>query len=118
MTKIVYNACYGGFSLSDEATEMYLTRKGIEWFKGSDQYSDYYKVLHNGDYKYFDTEQIARTDPVLVEIVEELVIKARANGRNAPLRIIDLPPGTKYFIDESDGFEQIKTITNINWQTA
>ena len=33
MTKIVYNDCYGGFSLSDEGFEAYLTRKGVDFVK-------------------------------------------------------------------------------------
>lgn len=95
MTKIVYNADYGGFGLSKAALDEYnkRTSKDVEW-----------------------SSDIERTDPVLVAIVEEMGDKA--SGDYSSLRIIDLEPGTQYFIDEYDGWESVVTIEDIEWKVA
>lgn len=95
MTKIVYNADYGGFGISKEAMAEYNKRTGkvVQW---------------SGD--------IERTDPVLVAIVEEMGNKA--NGAHAKLRIAELAVGTKYYIDEYDGWESIVTPDDIEWSVA
>jgi hypothetical protein len=97
MTKIVYNACYGGFGLSDEAMMRYCEIKGITE-----------ETIYDGD--------IERTDPVLVQVVEELGDKA--NGDCAELRIAELPAGTLYRIDEYDGVEQVCTHDDYVWSVA
>jgi hypothetical protein len=48
---------------------------------------------------------IERTDPDLVKVVEELGKKA--NGSCAELRVVEIPDGTGYEIDEYDGVEHI-----------
>jgi hypothetical protein len=98
MTKIVYNACYGGFGLSPAAMNRYKEIKGLS----SDQ--DIY------DY------EIDRTDPVLIQVIEELGDKA--NDTFSKLRIIDLPEGTMYRIDEYDGREKVMTQDNYEWSIA
>lgn len=95
MTKILYNACFGGFSISKEAAAEYNRRTGRE----CDPYDD------------FD-----RADPVLVAIVEEM--GAAANSGVANLRIRELPVGTRYRIDEYDGLERVMTIDEHDWKTA
>jgi len=97
MTKIVYNACYGGFGLSDEAMMRYCEIKGIPE-----------QTIYDGD--------IERTDPVLVQVVEELGEKA--NGDYAELRIAELFPGTLYRIDEYDGLEQVYAQDDYAWSVA
>ena len=97
MTKIVYNACYGGFGLSDEAMRRYCEIKGIAE-----------ETIYDGD--------IERTDPVLVQVVEELGDKA--NGDCAMLRIAELSAGTLYRIDEYDGLEQVCTQDDYAWSVA
>lgn len=94
MTKIVYNACFGGFGLSDEALERYRELGG--------------KCLSRYD--------IERDDPLLVQVVEEL--GDQANTRFSDLRIADLPAGTKYRIDEYDGSESVMTIDDYEWSVA
>ena len=115
MTKIVYNADYGGFGLSDEAIEMYLTRKGLEFTSTDSEYSfsgkNYY-VEGN----YFFSSDIARDDPILVEVVETLGDKA--NARFAKLKITDIPEGTLYRIDEYDGYESVMTQEDYEWNVA
>ena len=94
MTKIVYNACFGGFGLSETAWERYRELGGQETSR-------------------YD---INRADPVLVQVVEEL--GEEANTRFSELRIRDLPEGTKYRIDEYDGNESVCTIDDYDWSVA
>ena len=98
MTKVVYNACFGGFSLSMEARKIYSIRSGIS-------------------IEEIEDDNIPRTDPILVDIVEELGSQ-KASGRYARLCIRDLPLGTKYRIDEYDGRERVMTVDDYNWETA
>ena len=98
MTKIVYNACYGGFSLSEKAIKRYWELKGEtypeDWWDRS----------------------IDRADPILVQVVEEL--GESANGAFAELKIRPLVKGTLYRIDEYDGLEQVMTQNDYDWSVA
>ena len=95
MTKIVYNACYGGFSLSEKAFARYKELGGAAY-----------------DYDW----EIARTDPILVQVIEEL--GEEANNWASNLNMIALPAGTKYRIEEYDGFETVMTFEDYKWETA
>ena len=119
MTKVVYNACYGGFSLSDDAVRAYLRRKGLEWTEESDpRYPSFGPSFYlNGNKEdFFSSRDIDRADPDLVAVVEEL--GDEADGRHAALEIADLAPGTHYFIDEYDGLESVQTRDGIGWSIA
>lgn len=83
MTKVVYNACHGGFGLSDKLVALYEELTG-------DQYR----------------EDHARHNPVLVQLVEQM--GEEASGRYADLRIKDIGDAP-YFIDEYDGYEEVIT---------
>lgn len=97
MTKIVYNDCYGGFSLSDVGIARYKEIKGSVP-------EDFYD------------RNIERDDPALVQVVEEL--GDRASGGFAKLKIKEVPAGTRYRIDEYDGNENVMTINDYEWKTA
>jgi len=131
MTKIVYNACYGGFSLSEAAMRLYAEKKGIPFFiwkdpkYSSDMLQLYFTADPSGmaelDNEFHEKYSLygpdfERTDPVLVEVVEELGDKA--NGMCAKLRIIALPAGSKYHIHEYDGFETVMTPEDYDWKIA
>jgi hypothetical protein len=137
MTKIVINSCYGGFGLSEAAMRLYAEKKGLPFFEHnpykSDMFKQYFTADPSGRYKIdeYGLSQIDndfyrkyslydkdfdRTDPVLVEVVEELGEKA--NGFAAELEVIDIPKGTLYRIDEYDGLESIETADEINWKVA
>jgi hypothetical protein len=85
--KVVVNRCWGRFSLSQEACEAL----GLKW-NGYD-YSHRYNDKH-------------RTDPKLVEVVEKL--GDRANGSCAELRVIEIPNGIDWYIDDHDGMETVR----------
>jgi len=109
MMKIVINACHGGFGLSDEAIEYYgeLKNLGLVKEKG-DHFSfmgyDWYVGEINDD-NYFSCRNIARDDPDLVRVVEELGEKA--NTRYSDLRVVEIPDGVEWEINEYDGYEHI-----------
>jgi hypothetical protein len=125
MTKIVINSCYGGFSLSEKGIKRYAELKGInlyiepadfgyvtywtipkEELAGIIKYDDWHeatpeaKRISNELYdKYtLSTRNFDRTDPILVQVVEELGEKASGNG--AKLIVVQLEKGTKYRIEE------------------
>lgn len=120
MTKIVYNACFGGFGLSNEAIQRYSELKGLNLvFVKDEDYPNHGRWCRDGnaDYDYyFDQYSIDRTDPALVQVVEEL--GERASDRYSDLQIADLEPGTRYYIDEYDGQETIMTVDSIDWSIA
>lgn len=86
--KIVFNACYGGFGLSDEAFEMFCERTGL-------------KDIHQ-----LDIEWHHRTNPVLIDIIEQLGIR-RASGPAALLLVAEIPDDYGYSIEDYDGVESI-----------
>lgn len=98
MAKVVINKCYGGFSLSKSASEEYAKIKGLNVGKWNDTWGFY----ENGDF--YDRE-IARDDPVLVEIVQ--VLGAKASGSCAQLEVVDVPDDADWEIAEYDGNEWV-----------
>ena len=62
-------------------------------------------------------QDIDRTDPILVSVVETMGSKA-ASGSFAKLYIEEIPNGTQYKIDEYDGIEGLITKDDDNWHTA
>ena len=125
MPKIVVNKCYGGFGLSHKATLRYLELKGLTPYWVIDEitlghHPDYNPnvdkrgIVHYGtqpnfmegkETGYFFDRQIARDDPILVQVVEEL--GAEANGRCAELEVVSVPDGTNWQIEEYDGLEHV-----------
>lgn len=84
--KVVINGCYGGFGLSGQAIDWIKARPGKETWSG-----------YGGE--------IERSDPDLVLCVEAL--GPAANGEFARLRVVEIPDGTDYSIEEYDGNEHI-----------
>jgi hypothetical protein len=103
--KVVINSDYGGFNLSDEATELYAKYKGIGLRKeerdpGSVLGADYYVGT-----EWFNYREIPRNDEELVRVVSELGEKA--NGFCASLKIVDIPVDVQWTIEEYDGNEWV-----------
>ena len=123
---IVINACYGGFSLSDEAVLLYAKKKGITLYVDNSGYLTHFFTVpveqyrelqadvkaNDKDYKrlnesgwYFSDRAIPRDDPALVEVVKELGKKA--NGRSAKLKVVRIPANVEWEIAEYDGLEHV-----------
>ena len=113
MTKVVINRCFGGFGLSNEAFELLLRRKGIEFEKQDGKFSrltgpDYYtKGFLGSDEHYLSYYDMCqdRADPDLVSVVEEL--GDAANGRRADLAVVEIPDDVEWHIHEYDGSEYV-----------
>ena len=118
MTKIVYNACYGGFSLSDEAILRYAEIVGIKLISGKTRFgnTEFTYINEDGEEAYFYDRELSRKDPVLVQVVEELGEKA--DGPCAFLQIAEVPAGTLFRITEFDGYEAVETQEYIDWEVA
>jgi hypothetical protein len=85
--KIVINAAYGGFGLSAEALREYNIRAGanVDWSKS-----------------------ISRDDPLLIEIVERM--GPEAGGKYARLKVVEIPDGVDWEIEEYDGNEWVSEV--------
>jgi len=101
--KVVYNACYGGFSLSKAAIEM-LAEMGVEEAK-----AEFNKTGLWESYRIYD---LPRHDKRLVKVVEKLGEKA--GGAFADLKIAKIN-GNKYRIDEYDGAESVIEPEDQEW---
>ena len=89
MRKIVINKCYGGFSLSDEAEQLLFN-----------------KATNPLGQKSFSLgRHVDRSDPLLVEVVEELGSKSW--GDNAQLKVAEIPEDVSWEIIDYDGVEYI-----------
>lgn len=112
--KIVYNACYGGFGLSDIAYKRYAELAGIAIYPEDIGcgLTVYYLTEPTGNKKGDDSREslycrdFKRHDPILIQVVEELGEKA--NGQCAKLRIEETD-SRMYRIDEYDGYESVAT---------
>lgn len=134
MRKIVINKCWGGFGLSHEAILEYAKLKGItlylekkdscirlwkywtvpenerlytlsteEWGKMStDERIAYNK---KSDEQVFYDRHITRDDEALVKVVEAL--GELSFGKNAELKIVEIPADVEWFIDDYDGMEHV-----------
>lgn len=120
--KIVINDCFGGFGLSEAGMRAYYGRKGKQVFMaGEGIFAHYFDVpapsdFVPGDFNYkfepgwyeahsLDTRPEDRTDPDLVAAVEEL--GTLADGRCASLKVVTIPDGVEWTIEEYDGNEHV-----------
>lgn len=132
--KIVINSCYGGFSLSPKGERRYLELKGLSsYFYKQSKYNfkngttefiridhiddvpdiffycttyDQGKTLPDYPKDIFHSRDLKRSDPILVQVVEEL--GAESFGKCAELEIVDIDKGRWFKIDEYDGYESVQ----------
>jgi hypothetical protein len=107
--RIVINRDHGGFSLSNEAVVMYLELSGIAYTLEPQQdrdsqtrYGD--KIMVDGK-PFIDRYDIPRDDPALVAVVRRL--GSEANGEYATLKVVEVPAGVDWYIDDYDGKEWV-----------
>jgi hypothetical protein len=133
--KVVINSCYGGFSLSPEAT-LWLYERGFDCEGFKTPVEEYYGQKNEGlerdlqkwreylaakaakgrglfltvfspDEKFaLYARQLPRDHALLLECVETLGIKA--NGACAALEIVEIPDGVEWSIAEYDGNEWVE----------
>lgn len=126
--KLVINTCYGGFSISDAAIHRMAELKGLTLYGEHPACGDRYWIVppeqrENQDNFYtlsyqeraasnerINAQQLSnrpsnRADPALVQAVEELGDKAW--GRYAELKVVEIPDGTNYEIEEYGGLEHV-----------
>ena len=100
--KVVYNNCYGGFSISQACAERMASLGNKEAQTLLDSPHGFYGYLT-------DTP---RHDLILVRVVEEL--GTAASGSSASLDVKEIS-GNKYIIREYDGSESVIEPENISW---
>ena len=105
--KIVINKCYGGFGLSEEAVLLYAKKKGLNLIiqRNKGLKLNHYYLNSKKDGNYFCERDIQRNDPILVQVVKELGVKA--NGSCSELKIVEIPDDVEWIIEEYDGKEWI-----------
>jgi hypothetical protein len=93
--KIAINKCYGGFGLSQAA----YAELGIKW--------DGYGYIDNKAMGIESDNYMAyRQDPRLVAAIEK-VGEDEASGEQAKVRVVEIPDGVEWGIEEYDGIESI-----------
>lgn len=83
--RIAISRDYGGFNITEEAFELYKERSG--------------SLLE------YDWE-ISRDDPILIEVIEEMAKKGLKYTRGH-IKIVDIPDGVVWYIQNYDGIETI-----------
>lgn len=104
MKKIVINRCFGGFGLSDDVMQIYLTRKNMPYRMNKE--SSLITIFQNPETEehYYDSD-IPRDDDVLISLVEEF--GERANGKFSELAIVEIPDDVNWYVEEYDGSEWV-----------
>lgn len=138
MPKVVINACFGGFGLSEAAYEKLIeygvpVRKYVQQQRGPDGLynrppenegeiifdrdldgpDDHSRTMRRLSGRYWDTWLDGKRDhPLLVRVVEELGAGHRtgASGQYSHLRIVEVPDGVEWEISEYDGNERIAEV--------
>lgn len=121
--KILINGCYGGFGLSNAVFEWLIKNKNWKCIEVIDDVSDEfvkqqkancYRYSKNCKYKslagnYYFVGKGERTNKDIIEAVETLGVEA-ASASLASLKIVEIPDGTNYEIDDYDGIETIHEV--------
>lgn len=119
--EIVINCCYGLFSLSNEGYRRYhelLKQAGRfdEMLNLDPEYDDQLDL--EMDLLNIESNYQLRRDPLLIQAIKEIGIGKACGPRGACLQIVSIKKGTKYIIEEHDGWEIIRTIDSFAWTTA
>ena len=102
--KVVINSCFGGFSLSDAAT-LALREMGNQVALDDRMAGEAYPNGEIATVSNAHCRSIERNDPQLIKVVESL--GEAANGEHAELKIVEIPDGVEWTIEEYDGNESV-----------
>lgn len=86
MTKVLINKSYGGFQLSDGVVNRYKSLTG----KTISRYGD-----------------VDRTDPILIQVVEEIGLEMSSPFWTCDLKIVEVPDDIDWEIGDYDGKEWV-----------
>lgn len=104
--KVVINKCYGGAELSEEAIRLGRQLSGDNNWLGlkvpGDQDKDGY--VWNETFGFLNSYPATRSDPVLVQVIEQLGNQSQVNSN---LEIIEVPDDVEWYIAEYDGNEHV-----------
>lgn len=132
--KVVINGSYGGFGLSYKACMKYAELSGFKLYPyldhitrkvygsraviGNESLLHHYskvpishlELRDDGDPivssdNYWSEHSLERTDPILIQVIEEL--GEAANGNHAELIIVEIPDDVQWHIAEYDGLEHV-----------
>lgn len=122
--KIVINRCFGGFGLSELADRALAKRKGVTLYELNASYGvktfatvpkeEYERLERESRVKrdlslveglFWNSMAWGRDDPDLVAVVEEL--GETANGVYSELKVVEVPYGVLWDINEYDGIEWV-----------
>ena len=113
--KVVINAQHGGFSVNRTGWLWLKERGQVDALKqldplrpqDPDEDDRWYTLRKKGG---FDADMllryITRTDPLLIEMIETLG-SAAVSGELATLKIVEIPAGVAWEIEEYDGLEWV-----------
>lgn len=104
MKKIAYNACYGGFGISDEAIKWLIENESDNLEKDG--------LLEKLGKHSFNSYGL-RKNLSLIKAIETL--GDEVNTAYSKLWISEIDENIKYRITDYDGFEEIETIETIDW---
>lgn len=90
--KVLINTCYGGFCLSEQAVDLLAKKKNIQ---NKTEKAMILRRINN------------RSDPHLLEVVEELGLEKCSVGSTCKLSLVEIPDDVEYEIQENDGVESI-----------
>ena len=101
--KVVINKCYGGFGISA------AVRKELGLPKSE------YCSIYNEDLGIKSSNYNAiRSDKRLINAIEKIGIE-NSHGDHAKLKIVEIPDGIDFYIDDYDGIESIHQ-THQSWE--
>lgn len=103
--KIVINNCYGGFSLSERAMD-WLIAHGVPIVNDETQVKNTPYIWESASGRHYAPWfELNRCHPLLIQVVTELGEKM--NGKAADLKVIEIPDGVVYTIEDYDGIESV-----------
>jgi len=106
MTKVAYNACFGGFQISLACAEYMANLGNKECLRDL-------AIDEEGRAQFYGTlDDTPRHDAILILALEALGEKASGSCSDIQVREIK---GDRYYIDEYDGSESVVTPQDIEW---